>query len=112
MIKIKISLENFISITFEDTLNYTHFPTLEKSINDLMDYLQVDMNTLSRKKEKFSQEQRMAYFLKKSLLYMTTDPACIKSLEECSEFMDNNYIHIILKKHYLKLEYDFEYLIS
>lgn len=111
MINIKIDLENFINITFEDTLNYTHFPNLEKSIDDLMDYLEVDMNTLSRKRGKITEEQKMSYFLKKALLYMTTDPECIKSLEEFSEFIDSNYIHTILKKHYFLLECDFEYLI-
>ena len=101
MTNIKIDMEKFKSITFEDTLNYKHNSELEKSIDNLMDYLEVDMNTLSRRKGKVTQDQRMAYFLRKALLYITTDPACIKAIDVCSTIVDSDYIHTILKKHYL-----------
>jgi len=109
MTNIKIDIENFKNINFEDTLNYTHNVALEKSIADVIDYLEMDMNNLSRK---VLQDQRMAYFLRKALLYITTDPTCIKAIDECSPPVDSDYIHTILKKHYYKLECDFDSLIE
>jgi hypothetical protein len=110
MINIKIDMKKFKEISFEDALNYKHIPELEKSIADLMDYLELDMNT--KKKNKLTQEQRMAYFLRKALLYITSDSACIKAIEACSTALDSDYIHTVLKKHYYKLEYDFDSLIG
>lgn len=112
MTNIKIDIEKFKSITFEDTLNYKHNAALEKSIGDLMDYLEIDMNSLSRRKTKVTQEKRMAYFLRKALLYITTAPACINAIDACSPPVDSDYIHAILKKHYYKLECDFDSLIE
>jgi uncharacterized ubiquitin-like protein YukD len=112
MINIKIDVTKFQNISFEETLSYRHYPALEKAISDVMDYLEIEMNTLSRKKVKVTESQKIAYFLKKALLSITTDPTCIKTLEECTIPIDSDYIHIILKKHYFRLEYDFESLIN
>ena len=104
MNKINFDLEKFKNISFNDTLNYKHIPELEKSVAGALDELQIDMNTLSRKKVKLSQDQRMAYFLRMALLYITTDGACIKSMEENNDTIDNDYLHVIIKKHYFKME--------
>lgn len=112
MINIKIDVNKFQDISFEETLTYKHNVELEKAIADVMDYLEVEMNTLSRKKVKITQEQKMVYFLKKALLIITTDPACIMAIEECNIPLDSDYIHTILKKHYYKLEYNFDSLIE
>lgn len=112
MINIKIDVNKFQNISLEETLTYKHNAKLEKAIADAMDYLEVEMNTLSRKKVKITKEQKMIYFLKKALLTITTDMACIKAIEECSVPIDSDYIHTILKKHYYKLEYDFDFLIE
>ena len=98
MINIKINVNEFQNIGFEETLSYKHYPALEKAISDVMDYLEIEMNTLSRKKVKVTQEQKMMYFLKKALLSITTDSACIKALEECNIPIDSDYLHIVLKK--------------
>lgn len=112
MINIKIDLNKFQNTSLEETLSYKHYPALEKAISDVVDYLEIEMNTLSRKKVKVTEAQKMIYFLKKALLAITTDPVCIKALEECSIPVDSDYLHIILKKHYFRLEYDFESLIN
>ena len=112
MINIKIDVKKFQNTNFEETLTYKHDSTLEKAIADVIDYLEIEMNTLSRKKVKVTQEQKMMYFLKKALLSITTDSACIKALDECSISLDSDYIHTILKKHYFRLEYDFNSLIE
>lgn len=112
MINIKVDVSRFQSISFEATLSYKHNAELEKAIADVMDYLEVEMNTLSRKKIKITQEQKMVYFLKKALLSITTDSSCIKAIDECNIPLDSDYIHTILKKHYYKLGYDFDCLIE
>lgn len=112
MVNIKVDIQKFQNINFEETLNYKHDAELESAIADAMEYLEIDMNLLSRKRIKVTYEQRMVYFLKKALLSITTDPICIKAIEECSTPLDSDYIHTILKKHYYNLEFDFDCLIE
>jgi len=112
MINIKINVNKFQIISLEETLSYKHNPALESAIANVIDYLEIEMNTLSRKKVKVTEDQKIIYFLKKALLTITTDSACIKALEECNIPIDSDYLHIVLKKHYFRLEYDFNSLIE